>query len=152
MNDLNLKQPQKIAAVIFLAAFFLPWINIMGLIQLSGYNLPSAISGLAQMGNAFSEGTEQVSVIQYYLVYLIPLAAITTILTKKRSRVIEVVPVVMVFLGLGYLVADGNIDSEAMQFVGIGAYGTIFAAIMAAASIFSREEKGEPEVASEAIA
>ena len=150
---LDFKKIENIAAIVLLVSFFMPWLSVLFLGSMSGYEIPGAVTkaleGLAAMQTAFSgfslDGSapapaEPAAVdvpFQVYLVYLVPLAAIAVLvadylkLDEKVARIISVVAGVIPVGGFVYgVIAIQDPEAKLAQAsLEIGAYLMLLAGI-----------------------
>ena len=125
MDLQKFKAPYKVLAIVSLVAFFMPWVNIMGLIKISGYNLPDIFNGLGQMAAAFDDSASVSAPGWIYLIYLYPILSIAILASNKRIRWAELASGGLLITNLAYAASKGvmdNLDSESLQFLGAGFY------------------------------
>tara|TARA_B100000214_G_scaffold257966_1_gene190287 strand:- start:248 stop:745 length:498 start_codon:yes stop_codon:yes gene_type:complete len=150
---LDFKKIENIAAIVLLVAFFMPWLSVVGLGSMSGYDIPGVvkkglqmIAGIEAAFSSFSlDGSapapaEPAAVdvpFQVYLVYLVPLAAIAVLvadylkLDEKVARIISVVAGVIPVGGFVYgVIAIQDPEAKLAQAsLEIGAYLMLLAGI-----------------------
>ena len=146
---MNYKKPENIFAIAMLIAFFLPWINVGGLISVEGYNIPNTLEVGATIANAFKESGEKgVDVpFYFYLVYLIPLLTIGIIILDYKgieTKLVSIFAGALPILTLIYFIVD--IGFDVYKVMGIGAYITIIASIgliLGALNVINFEKKNQ---------
>ena len=129
--------PNRIIAMVILVAFFLPWVNIMGMLQYSGFNIPKAIAGLGQMATAFDDtSVDSWKIALVNIIYLIPIINIAILAVKKRIKALELSSSIFILVMFMYLLikaltgADEGIDmSVVFNTLSIGVYLTFIGAI-----------------------
>ena len=134
---MNFKKIENICAIVFIVAFFMPWVSYdAGFIQVqaSGASIPGTINSL---GSAVAGESAPWYV---YLVYLVPLTAIGVLVTdflktdEKIARIVTIVAGVLPLAGLIYVLIEAG--SIAFSFLGIGMYLTLLAAIAMLLAVF----------------
>tara|TARA_B100000287_G_C20496028_1_gene727086 strand:- start:162 stop:644 length:483 start_codon:yes stop_codon:yes gene_type:complete len=145
---LDFKKIENIAAIVLLVAFFMPWLSVMLLGSMSGYDIPGAVTKAYEAAAAFetafsfdgSAPAEPAAVdvpFQVYLVYLVPLAAIAVLvadylkLDEKVARIISVVAGVIPVGGFvyGVIAIQDEAAKLAQASLEIGAYLMLLAGI-----------------------
>ena len=133
---LNFKKIENICAIVFIVAFFMPWVSYdAGFIQVqaSGASIPGTINSLGSVAGESAPWS-------VYLVYLVPLTAIGVLVTdflktdEKIARIVTIVAGVLPLAGLIYVLIEAG--SIAFSFLGIGMYLTILAAIAMLLAVF----------------
>lgn len=125
---MRLKKLESIFAIILLIAFFLPWTTFGGLITVTGYNFPIAMHGFSSLASAFDKDKEVTIQIYYFMVYLIPILAITILAMDLKGGNTKIISIIT---GSLLIITFLKISSGRDLFtsMGIGAYLTIIAAI-----------------------
>jgi len=133
---LNFKKIENICAIVFIVAFFMPWVSYdAGFIQVqaSGASIPGTVNNLVSLAGESAPW-------YVYLVYLVPLTAIGVLVTdflktdEKIARIVTIVAGVLPLAGLIYVLIEAG--SIAFSFLGIGMYLTILAAIAMLLAVF----------------
>ena len=130
----------RIGAGLVALGFFLPWINLMGIIKISGLFLTKAIFGAASEGFGIPGYA--------YGIPLILILAIAALITNKKSvlRIAGIFP----FLYIGVALASAG-GMPPMEIVGIGMWLTLAGGIAAIVGSGHVEEGGSYEAAPEAV-
>ena len=133
---LDFKKIENICAIVFIVAFFMPWVSYdtgLGTIQASGASIPGTVNNLVSLAGESAPW-------YVYLVYLVPLTAIGVLVTdflkadEKIARIVTIVAGVLPLAGLIYVLIEAG--SIAFSFLGIGMYLTILAAIAMLLAVF----------------
>ena len=133
---LDFKKIENICAIVFIVAFFMPWVSYdtgFGTIQATGASIPGTMNNLGSLAGESAPW-------YVYLVYLVPLTAIGVLVTdflkadEKIARIVTIVAGVLPLAGMIYVLIEAG--SVAFSFLGIGMYLTLLAAIAMLLAVF----------------
>ena len=130
-----LQKPENSIAIVLIISFFLPWINVLGFVNVSAYQIPRAIEGLCKVFSALDEQPESLPSNLYllYVLYLIPLCSCITLIGstyKKDTRISSGIAGTVIFVVLAYALISKEVpkfEIGVLEDFGIGLWITLAA-------------------------
>ncbi len=124
-----------------LISFFLPWIDLT-FYTLSGYNIPTSLDKLVNVGNAFSGiiRNEDITYKLSYLLYLIPVVSMFNIITNITRKEEKISGMIEFSLGILFtsiiFISTYFLYIEALYKFSFGFYLTAIFSIIGMVSVF----------------
>jgi hypothetical protein len=127
---MNFKKAEVVFALVIVVAFFLPWVNIGGIISVSGFDAIRAVNNLAEMADALNglggNSSTMPDVSAIYGLYLIPISAVGVVVADMRganTKALSLIAGALPILALLY--ALSKMGGDMFEGMGIGAYLTV---------------------------